>query len=255
MNSFHPDSDCVQHITSFFRKPVYSWKLRLKAFSLSLTISAMQNKLPEGIRNIIFDLGGVLLDLDFTVPVRQFEKLGKNSAGFDYRHAIQDPIFKAFETGKATPDEFRRRIREILGNPLVSDPQIDEAWCSMLDNIPVEKISLLQKLAAGYRLFLFSNTNVIHISFFLDRFKKTHGFDLESLFEQSFYSHVIGDRKPLSSSFGKVLTLGNMNKEETLFIDDFEENVKAAAEFGLKVIHYIPGTDLSACFYENSPKG
>ena len=208
----------------------------------------MQKNLFDGVRNIIFDLGGVLIDLDFTAPVRKFQNLGRNSAGFDYRHAIQDPVFRAFETGKATAGEFRNRIREILDNPSASDPQIDDAWCSMMDNIPVEKISLVQKLATRYRLFLFSNTNEIHISFFLNRFKKTHGFDLESLFEQSFYSHLLKDRKPLPSSFKKVLTLGNMRPGETLFIDDFEENVCAAREIGLKAIHYLPDSDLESCF-------
>lgn len=208
----------------------------------------MQKNLFDGVRNIIFDLGGVLIDLDFTAPVRKFQNLGRNSAGFDYRHAIQDPVFRAFETGKATPGEFRNRIREILDNPSASDPQIDDAWCSMMDNIPAEKIRLVKELSTRYRLFLFSNTNAIHIGFFLDRFEKAYGYGLESLFEQSFYSHVIGDRKPFPSSFEKVLSLGNMRREETLFIDDFEENVKAAAESGLKAIHYVPGTILSSCF-------
>jgi len=202
----------------------------------------------DGVRNIIFDLGGVLIDLDFTTPVREFEKLGGNSAGFDYRQAIRDPVFRAFETGGVTPDQFRQRIREILGNPRATDQQIDAAWCSMMDSIPLEKIALIKKLGARFRLFLFSNTNTIHITYFLERFEKKYGFNLESLFEQSFYSHIIRDRKPLTSSYEKVLTLGNMRKEETLFVDDFEENIKAAEEFGLKVIHYIPGSDLAHCF-------
>ncbi len=208
----------------------------------------MQKKLFEGVRNIIFDLGGVLIDLDFTAPIRKFEKLGMNSAGFDYRHAIQDPVFRAFETGMITSGEFRNRIREILENPDTTDQQIDDAWCSMMNTIPREKIALIVKLAASYRLFLFSNTNTIHINFFLNQFEKEYGYSLETLFEQSFYSHVIKDRKPEPSSFEKVLSLGNMRREETLFIDDFEENVHAAAEFGLKAIHYLPGTDLKSCF-------
>ncbi len=208
----------------------------------------MQKKLFEGVRNIIFDLGGVLIDLDFTAPIRKFEKLGMNSAGFDYRHAIQDPVFRAFETGMITSGEFRNRIREILENPDTTDQQIDDAWCSMMNTIPREKIALIVKLAASYRLFLFSNTNTIHINFFLNQFEKEYGYSLETLFEQSFYSHVIKDRKPEPSSFKKVLSLGNMRREETLFIDDFEENVHAAAEFGLKAIHYLPGTDLKSCF-------
>jgi putative hydrolase of the HAD superfamily len=202
----------------------------------------------EGIRNIIFDLGGVLLDLDFTAPVREFEALGLNSGHLDYRQAIRDPLFLRFETGDATSGEFRERIREIIGNPGAPDGLIDAAWCSMMDAIPPEKIALLKSLAERYRLFLFSNTNAIHIAYFLERFERQYGYNVETLFEKCFYSHLIGDRKPLASSFEKVLSLGNMQKEETLFVDDFEENARAAADFGLKAIHYRPGTDLSRYF-------
>lgn len=208
----------------------------------------MQKNLFDGIRNIIFDLGGVLIDLDFNTPVREFGKLGSNSAGFDYRQAIRDPVFRAFETGGVTPDQFRQRIREILGNVQATNQQIDAAWCSMMDIIPPEKIALIKKLATSYRLFLFSNTNVIHITYFLERFEKAYGYNLESLFEQSFYSHEIRDRKPLHSSFQKVLAQGNMRLEETLFIDDFEENALAAREMGLRTIHYTPGEDLAGYF-------
>lgn len=211
----------------------------------------MQNSLFDGVRNIIFDLGGVLIDLDFTAPVRAFEAIGHNSGHLDYRQAIRDPLFTRFETGEATAEEFRARIREIIGNPEASDASIDAAWCSMMDTIPAEKITLLRQLSGRYRLFLFSNTNTIHISYFLERFEKQNGFNLESLFEQCFYSHLIGDRKPLPTSFGKILNLGNMLKEETLFIDDFEENALAARNFGLRAIHYLPGTDLADYFNGN----
>ncbi len=223
-------------------------EIPVKKLFFAFNSLTMQKNLFDGVRNIIFDLGGVLIDLDFTTPVREFEKLGGNSAGFDYRQAIRDPVFRAFETGGVTPHQFRQRIREILGNSHATDQQIDAAWCSMMDTIPPEKIALIKKLSTRYRLFLFSNTNTIHITYFLERFEKAYGYNLESLFEQSFYSHVIRERKPLPSSFEKVLNLAGIRKEETLFVDDFEENIKAAEEFGLKVIHYIPGTDLAHYF-------
>lgn len=124
----------------------------------------MTQNLFDGVETL-FWTSGVLIDLDFATPVREFEKLGGNSAGFDYRLAIQDPVFRSFETGGTSPAQFRKRIREILGNKKVTDEEIDAAWCSMMDTIPEEKILLLKELGQHYRLFLFSNTNPIHIAF------------------------------------------------------------------------------------------
>jgi len=213
-------------------------------------ISTMTQNLFDGVRNIILDLGGVLIDLDFATPVREFEKLGGNSAGFDYRLAIQDPVFRSFETGGTSPAQFRKRIREILGNKKVTDEEIDAAWCSMMDTIPEEKILLLKELGQHYRLFLFSNTNPIHIAFFRNRFQEQKGYSVESLFEKSFYSHIIRDRKPHLSSYEKVVNLAGIRKEETVFVDDFIENVRGAEEFGMKSVHYLPGTDLRSYFPE-----
>ena len=208
----------------------------------------------SGIRNIIFDLGGVLLDLDFESPVREFSAIGKDGENFEYRQAIKDPVFLQFETGEISPDKFRERIRKMLGNPLVTDEVIDAAWCSMLLRVPVQKVRLLQQLSHSFRLFLFSNTNEIHISHFKKSFEECHGLPVDSLFEKTFYSHEIKDRKPRASSFRKVTELAGIDPDETLFVDDFEQNIAAAREFGLRVLHYIPGEDLSAPFRLNSER-
>lgn len=202
----------------------------------------------NGIRNIIFDLGGVLLGLDFEAPVRAFEQLGQGGHRLDYRQALADSVFLKFEVGEITPQQFRSRMREILDNPLVSDLQIDEAWCAMLLDIPEEKIALLKKLAGRFRLFLFSNTNVIHISHLRRQFMARHGFSFEELFEKVFYSHEIHDRKPLLSSFCEVLGRAGVEAAETLFIDDFEQNTEAARKVGLRVFHLHPELDLAQFF-------
>lgn len=202
----------------------------------------------SAIRNIIFDLGGVLLDLDFTAPVESFRKLGFNHDHFDYRQAIADPVFLNFEQGNVTPAHFRDRIREILGNKHLDDTEIDQAWCSMLGSVPADKVNLLKQMALHYRLFLFSNTNLIHIGYFNRRFFSEHQIPFETLFEKTFYSHELHDRKPMMSGFEKVAGTAGILPHETLFVDDFVQNIEAAEKFGFHVFHYLPGNDLFRVF-------
>ena len=194
---------------------------------------------------MVFDLGGVLLDLDFTAPVETFRKLGIDAGSLDYRKAIADPVFTLFETGMISPGEFRDQVRKILNNSLVTDLEIDAAWCAMLLSVPEEKVALLKTLGKRFRLFLFSNTNAIHIGYFREKFENQHGIPIESLFEKLFYSHEIHDRKPLLSAFDKVTGAAGILPGETLFIDDFEQNIATARDAGYHVLHYIPGTDLA----------
>jgi glucose-1-phosphatase len=199
----------------------------------------------SGIKNIIFDLGGVLLDLDFKAPVAAFQKLGAVNNHFDYRKAIADPVFLSFEMGNISPDEFRNGIRKILGNNNLNDDEINKAWCSILQSVPSEKVELLKQLASRYRLFLYSNTNAIHLDHIKQRFEKEHGLPFESLFEKTLYSHEIHDRKPQVSGYQKVVAQTGILPEETLFVDDFIQNIEAAGNVGFRVLHYIPGTDLA----------
>jgi putative hydrolase of the HAD superfamily len=201
--------------------------------------------LTSDIRNIVFDLGGVLLDLDFAAPVEAFRRLGNESGHFDYRKAIADPVFIQFETGMISPGEFRNRVKTILNNQQAPDGEIDSAWCSMLLSVPEAKVNLLKTLGKHFRLFLFSNTNVIHISYFRKSFFSQHGIPIESLFEKTFYSHEIHDRKPLKSAFEKVTASAGIFPRETLFVDDFGQNIETARNAGFHVLHYQPGTDLA----------
>jgi glucose-1-phosphatase len=210
----------------------------------------MEKTTKGGFRNIIFDLGGVLLDLDFAAPVASFQQLGAVGDHFVYQLVINDPVFLHIETGFISPGEFRDHIRNKLGNTELADAVIDNAWCSLLGSVPVEKVNLLRHLSSKYRLFLYSNTNAIHIEYFKNRFLTEHQVPFESLFEKTFYSHVIHDRKPQPSGFEKVIGLAGIIPEETLFVDDFIQNTEAAEKLGLKVYHYIPGTDLSGFFVE-----
>jgi putative hydrolase of the HAD superfamily len=202
----------------------------------------------NGIRNIIFDLGKVLLNLDFDASIKAFFELGLDRDVLSPQQAYADPVFYNLEVGKVTPEEFRIRARQILKNPTLSDKQIDDAWSAMILNIPKERVKLLQELGKKYKLFLFSNTNKIHIDRLHNEFRTEHEIEFPSLFQKVFYSFEIHERKPDVSSYQKVIELSGVNPSESLFIDDLKKNVIGAQKAGLKTYWLNEGKDLSELF-------
>ncbi len=201
-----------------------------------------------GIKNIIFDLGKVLLNLDFDASIKAFLELGSDGEVLDHKNAYADPIFYNLEVGRITPEEFRTGIRKLLKNEETTDLQIDDAWYGMIKDIPANRVKKLHELANNYRLFLFSNTNKIHIDRLLVEFKNQHNIDFPSLFETAYYSHEIHDRKPELSSFKKVIELSGVHPEESIFIDDLEKNILAAQKAGLKTFWLKEGMEMAELF-------
>ncbi len=200
------------------------------------------------IKNIIFDLGNVLLNLDFNASIKAFQELGLNKDVLDRQQVYSDPVFYELETGIITPQAFRNRVREILKKPTVTDQQIDDAWSAMILDIPVGRVKILQELSEKYNVYLFSNTNKIHIEGLFQEFKARHGIDFPALFIKDYYSHKIHDRKPNLSSFEKVIGLSGVNPEETLFVDDLEKNIIAAQQAGLKTFWLKEGMEMAEVF-------
>lgn len=197
------------------------------------------------VQNIIFDLGKVLLNLDFNASIKAFRELGSSGEVLDHKNAYANPIFYQLETGKITPEEFREGIRNLLKRPTISDTKIDDAWYAMIKDIPAKRVKALQKLSKNYGIYLFSNTNKIHIDRLLVEFKKAHGIDFESLFSAVYYSHTIHDRKPEVSSFEKVIELSGVVPSETLFVDDLENNIEGAQKAGLQTWWLKDGMEIS----------
>ncbi len=202
----------------------------------------------SSIKNIIFDLGNVIVDLDFDATINAFLKLGLNKAVLNNQQVYSHPMFYAFEVGNISPEAFRNTVREILKNTEATDRQINDAWCAMLLNTTAERIKLLKKLGRKYRIFLFSNTNVIHINDFLHRFTEKYHFDFTSLFEKTFYSHEIHERKPDLSAFNKVIEMAGVIPEETLFVDDLKKNIEGARAAKLNAFWLKDGMELCNCF-------
>jgi putative hydrolase of the HAD superfamily len=200
------------------------------------------------IKNIIFDLGNVLLNLDFNASIHAFRQLGLSSEVIDRQQAYADPIFYDLEVGRASPAQFRTRVRQILKNPGATDQQIDDAWYAMVLDIPAKRVEMVKDLRKKFNVFLFSNTNQIHISRLHKEFRETHGIDFPSIFEKDFYSHEIHERKPDLSSFQKVIQLSGVRPEETLFVDDLEDNIAGAQKTGMKTYWLKNGTEISVLF-------
>jgi len=189
------------------------------------------------IDTILLDLGGVLIDVDYTASARAFRDLG--FADFDalYSKAKQDLVFDAFETGALFAADFRDRLRGLL-NASLMDMQIDACWNAMLGTIPDERIEMVHRLKERYRVLLLSNTNSIHVPAFEAIVERTNGItDFKSLFHGAYYSCELGLRKPDAAIFHHVLALHGADPQRTLFIDDSIQHVHGARAAGLGAEH------------------
>ena len=192
-----------------------------------------------GIKNIIFDLGGVVLDIDFALTNKAFEELGlKGFSNHITQHHIT-PLFEDYETGKIDDAAFIKGVQELSGLPL-TEAQIINAWNALLLEFLPARVAFLEKLKTKYRLFLLSNTNSLHLREFNERLKKMSGLYLEDIFEKTYYSHAVGLRKPHAEIYQLVIEENGLIPSETLFIDDTASNFSGAEQVGLKVLHLKP---------------
>lgn len=205
----------------------------------------------QKIRNIIFDLGGVLFDINYSFTQKAFQDAGILHFNEIYSQLKQNHLFDDFETGKISSDEFCKVLSEAGKNEL-SPQQIADAWNAMLIGLPQHKISLLKKLKQQYRLFLLSNTNEIHETAFKKMITDNFGRNvLEEIFEGIYLSHRIHERKPNAAAFNKVLIDEKILAEETVFIDDTLHHVEGAKQCGINAFYLPPETDLEKLLIEN----
>lgn len=193
------------------------------------------------IKNIIFDLGGVLLDIDTNKTTTAFEHLGVKNFNNNYSLHKADALFDDLEKGKVTEQDFYEGIREMAKQPL-QDDQIREAWNALLINFREKSLQHLSHLQKEYKLYLLSNTNAIHYRAFQQIFQNQTGKnDFDNFFVKAFYSHLVGLRKPEKEIYRLLLTDTGITAEETLFIDDLTKNTEAAAALGINTHQLKPG--------------
>jgi glucose-1-phosphatase len=197
------------------------------------------------LKNLIFDLGDVIVPIDLRAPLRNFAMLANMSEANTEALWKQHGIWQTHETGLIDDDTFRAAVREIMNNQPDTpdhwaDEVIDTAWNSVLLELPVERIERILELAPRYRLFLLSNTNAIHIREVNQRLVSLGMPTLEGIFERVFYSHDLKMVKPNPDIFQHVLREANLMPEETAFFDDNAGNINAAAALGIQAVHVVP---------------
>ncbi|KAF9411267.1 hypothetical protein BGZ94_001387 [Podila epigama] len=200
------------------------------------------------LKNLIFDLGNVILRLDQEATAKAFRTLGATNFPTLSQHGNHSTIVD-YETGKISAEDFRASVRSNIGLPdSVTDAQFDEAWNAMLLDFPKGRLEFMRTLRNdyGYKVYLLSNTNAIHIEH-VDRvcLKDYEETSLHPFFDKVYYSHEIGHRKPSAEAFELILKDQGLVAGETLFLDDMPENVAAAKACGLQAAQVDAETDLS----------
>lgn len=198
---------------------------------------------------IIFDLGGVILNIDYHKTVKAFQKLGLKEFDSMYSQAAQSGLFDLFETGQISAQSFINQLLPYL--PIGTSPnQVVEAWNAMLLDFPSENLQFLEVLKVQKPIYLLSNTNEIHISAFHRKLKNDFGkAHLDSYFNKVYFSNEIQMRKPNSEIFEFVCEDNQLNMNNTLFIDDSVQHIEGASKLGLQTIHYTFKENLAKIFY------
>lgn len=196
------------------------------------------------VKNIIFDLGGVIINIDMPLTFKAFAELAPDKDIPNYTYNYQAPIFKQYEVGAISSAEFRDGLRQLIGAPL-TDQQIDDAWNAMLLDIPAERMQLLENIKSEFRTFLFSNTNAIHYDAFNKIVADNFGVPtLDGYFERTYYSHTMQQRKPDAASFQTILDDNGLLAEETLFLDDTPGHLEGAKALGIQIARVTPENDI-----------
>jgi glucose-1-phosphatase len=200
------------------------------------------------VKNIIIDMGGVIIDIDYQLTVDAFVKLGISDFDTVFTQVKQLGFIDDFEKGMLSNAEFRNRIRTFCSFSL-TDAEIDAAWNALILNLNPARVELVRKLSAHYKLYLLSNNNAIHYQKLKSKIEAQISFDtFSSLFIKNYYSHLIGMRKPDAEVFGMVLAENNLLPSETLFIDDSIQHIKGAEALGIKTLFIQASAPLESYF-------
>jgi glucose-1-phosphatase len=199
----------------------------------------------QGIQNIIFDLGGVIINLDNKLTEKAFLDLGAVDFRKYFGHGFAASFFSDYEVGKISDMQFISELKKMMEVD-VPDQVIIDAWNALLLNFPPERISLLGKLKKKYRIFLFSNTNALHLEKVQSIYRNEFGTgSLEDHFEKTYYSHLIHLRKPDAASFDYIISENELDPSHTMFVDDALVNVEGANATRLKGFYLTPGTSIT----------
>ncbi len=195
----------------------------------------------KGVKQIIFDLGGVLLNIDYSLTENAFIAAGVKNFPELYSQLQQSDLFDRWETGRMTAEEFVAAMKAASDTPLTT-AQVLDAWNAMLLDFPIRRLQILQQIRNYYDLFLLSNTNEIHEETFNNTLMQAHGIpNIGVFFDKVYMSHRVGLRKPMPEIFMRVLEDNGLQAGQTLFIDDSPQHIKTANELGIQTIYLQKG--------------
>lgn len=204
--------------------------------SLFLEIVITNQTMIENIRHIIFDLGGVLLNIDYQRTSKAFINLGIQDFDEKYSQLQQTSLFDDFETGKISGEDFIHSLKKSV-TAKISEDDIRNAWNAMLLDFPLRRLQILQQLQLHFDTFLLSNTNTIHEEKFNVILKQQTGFtSLGVFFDRVYFSHHIGLRKPDKAAFELILNNHQLSPDKTLFIDDSPQHIESAKTLGIQTV-------------------
>lgn len=190
----------------------------------------------SSIKAIIFDLGGVILNIDYNKSIEAFESLGMENFHNVFSQASQTGLFDDLETGQISAQRFINCLLPHLKKG-TSPNQVVHAWEKMVLNVPKENLDLLLKLREKYKIFLLSNTNEIHIPHVRRKWAVASELPMEDFFDKIYFSHEIKMRKPHPEIFQYVCEDQSLKPETTLFIDDSIQHIEGAKKIGLHTKH------------------
>jgi epoxide hydrolase-like predicted phosphatase len=195
----------------------------------------------QKIEAIIFDLGGVILNIDYNLTRRAFENYGIYNFNEMYSQAAANDLFDDLETGKIKEADFYKEFNTRIG-VILSETKIQTAWNAMLLDFREKSLQFIDSIQSKYKLFLLSNTNHIHLAEFNKIYhNKKRDKPFEKIFEKAYYSCEMGLRKPNADIYEFVLKENKLDTGKTLFVDDSGQNIEAAKDLGMQTILLTPG--------------
>lgn len=189
------------------------------------------------IETIIFDFGGVIIDIDPELTMKEFGKLGARKLDAAHMNEFVSNIIRKFEKGILTPESFRKRASEFL-RIKVSDQEFDDAWNALLYDIPQKRIKAIEEAKKHYQIFLLSNSNEIHYDLYVRDLQLRFGYrEFDELFDKAYFSFDMHLAKPDSLVYEFIINQHDLDPAKTLFIDDNKENIIPAQKLGMCTYH------------------
>ena len=196
----------------------------------------------KNIKAIIFDLGGVIYNINYQKTIDKFISIGLDKKKYIYSQEYQSEIFNQLEIGAINSEDFLLKLKKNSTSKSIS--KIKNAWNCMLLELPKERVKLLKTIKNKIPVFLLSNTNEIHITEIKNKIGQKRYTDFYNIFDKVYFSHEIKKRKPNLDAFKLILKENNLAAKNVIFIDDSIQHINAAKTIGINTIFLEKNQDI-----------